>query len=152
MTPWWSSVLPGRPTSSVVSGAVLQSYNHKFVLFKLPMPGTPTWRPHWKVRPESGTAQSSESQSSLAFSMPLSTAAMPASAQKSALFCARLCQIICFYVYQCSPWDQAWVSLVLIQCLQLVHEVFEAKIGRVVQVQTAVAAPCRKNITKYPST
>ena len=52
------------------------------------MPGTPTWRPHWKVRPESGTAQSSESQSSLAFSMPLSTAAMPASAQKSALFTA----------------------------------------------------------------
>ena len=45
-----------------------------------------TCRPHWKVRPESGTAQSSESQSSLAFSIPLSTAMMPASAQKSALF------------------------------------------------------------------
>ena len=90
MTPWCSSVLPGRPTSFVVSGAVLQSYTTRnlFTLKSL-MPGTPTWRPHWKVRPESGTAQSSESQSSLAFSMPLSTAAMPASAQKSALFCVQ---------------------------------------------------------------
>ena len=28
-------MLPGRPTSSVVSGAVLQSYKHKFVHFKI---------------------------------------------------------------------------------------------------------------------
>ena len=44
-----------------------------------------TSRPHWKERSASGTSQSSESQSSLAFSIPFSTAAMPARAQKSAL-------------------------------------------------------------------